>query len=130
MTVDDFFGVDQITPADGKVEIIELSAEPYNDRSRVKIHFRLSYFQEPPNATLILYGVGGEELNSVDIVNIIHPDNEVTLHLPNHQSPSGEYQVDLSLFHLRERDAQADEEGYSELATLKITSRRTTFTLA
>ena len=130
MNLDDFYGMDQISPAEKKVEIIDLSAEPYNDRSRVKINFRLSFFQDPPNATIILYGVGGEEVNSVDIVNIIHPDNEVTLHLPNQQSQQGEYQVDLSLFHLQEQDALADKEGQIKLATQKITSRSTTFTLS
>jgi hypothetical protein len=130
MNSDDFFGTDQIKSADNKVEIIDLTAEPYIDQSRVKIHFRLSFFQDPPNAKISLFGGGGEELTSVDIVNIIHPDNEITLHLPNHTAQQGNYQVDLTLFSIQEHDTQTDEEGQIELATQMITSRQTTFTLA
>ena len=130
MKSDDFFGADQIKPADKKVEIIDLTAEPYNDQSRVKIHFRLSFFQDPPNAKISLMGGGGEELTSVDIVNITHPDNEVTLHLPAHKTKQGNYQVVITLFHIEQQNTQADKEGQIELATQILTSRQTTFALA
>jgi hypothetical protein len=129
MNTDDYFGIDQVIPADSKVEIIELAAEPYQDLRRVKVHFRLTYFQQPPNASLVLFGVEGEEVAAVDIVNITHPDNEVTLHIPRNQSKKGEYKIELTLFQLEERETGTDEEGEIKLVTQKENSKQITFTL-
>jgi hypothetical protein len=129
MNHDDFFGTDQIKPIEGEAEIIDLTAEPYQDLSRVRILFRLSYFRDPPNGSIVLSDGAGEELASVEIINISQPDNEITLHIPNHPAPQGEYQVELTLFHLHEREARGNEEGEIKLTSKKISSKRTAFTL-
>ena len=129
MNGDDFFQADQITPSDSEVEIIDFTAEPYQDHRRVKVNFRLSFFQEPPNVSIALFDVEGEEIASVDVVNIFHPDNEVTLHIPPSRAQEGEYQVELTLFKLGEREAQAEEAGEVRLTTQNLSTRRITFNL-
>ncbi|HDD54827.1 MAG TPA: hypothetical protein ENG59_01115 [Chloroflexi bacterium] len=129
MNEDTFFQSDQITPADSDVEIVDFRAEPYSDRARVKINFRLSFFQTPPNAAIVLLGEKGEEIASVDLVNIIQPENELTLHTPKPLPSKGEYQLELTLFNLEERKARPDETGEVKLGTQKLSSKRITFTL-
>ena len=129
MSDDTFFQTDQITPADREVTIVDFIAEPYQDRSRVKINFRLSYFQDPPNAAITLSSIDGEEITSVDVVNITHPDNEVTLHIPKSQAQKTEYQVELRLFKLVERKAQGEEEGQISLTTENLKSSTITFAI-
>jgi hypothetical protein len=129
MNSDDFFGTDQVMPADSAVEIIELSAEPYQDLRRVKVDFRLSYFQQPPTASLVLFGVDGQEIAAVDMVNITHPDNEVTLHIPRDQSKKGVYKIELTLFQLQERETGTEGGGDVKLVTEKINAKQITFTL-
>lgn len=123
-----FLPSDQITSADNDLEIIDFSAEPYQDQRRVKVNFRLSYFQKPPNATLVLREDDGEEIASVEVVNIIHPENEITLHIPPSQVSQGEYHIEITLFHLEEVAVEGQGDGEAELNTQTLTSRRTTFT--
>lgn len=129
MNEDTFFQTDQITPADEEVKIIDFTAEPYQDKRRVKVNFRLSYFQEPPSATISLLGIEGEELTSVDVVNIIRPENEVTLHIPASQVKQGNYQVKITLLHLGEGGTEGNDEGKTNLSPHTLTSRKTTFTI-
>lgn len=129
MSENAFFQTDQINPDNNDVEIIDFSAEPYGDDRRVKFSFRLSFFREPPNAAIILFGADGEEIASVDVVNLFHPENAVTLHIPKSRAQEGEYQAELTLFKLEQREAQADEEGEYKLETQNLHSRRITFTL-
>ena len=129
MNEETFFQSDQITPADSDVEIVEFSADPYVDRGRVKINFRLSFFQNPPNPAISLLGEQREEIASVDLVNISHPENEITLHTPKPLSIKGEYQLELTLFDLEEREARPDEKGDVKIETHKLNSKKITFTL-
>jgi len=129
MTENPLIQSDQITPAGSGVEIIALKAKPYPDQKRVRVHFRLTQFLEPPNATITLLGVAGEELASVEMVNISQPDNELTLHIPKSYRQQGLYQIAVTLFTLEERDAQGDEIGEVKLETQNLQTNRTTFTL-
>lgn len=127
MSEEPFFQADQITPADGEVEVIDFRAEPYADQRRIKVTFRLSFFQEPPNAAISLFDAQGEVISSVDLVNITHPENEITLHIPGSVNSAGEFQLELTLFKLEEREAQPDEKGEVKLTTLKLSSQRIPF---
>lgn len=124
-----FIQPDQIKPVNSEVEIINFTADVYPDQKRVKVHFRLSSFQAPPNAAITVFGVEGEELASVDLVNITQPESEITLHIPKSHAGKGECQVELKLFDLQERQAQGNEKGEVKLITKKLTSSRTAFTL-
>jgi len=129
MSEEPFFQADQITPADGEVEVIDFRAEPYADQRRIKVTFRLSFFQEPPNAAISLFGEQGEVITSVDLVNITHPENEITLHIPRSVNSACEFQLELTLFKLEEREAQPGEKGEVKLTTLKLSSQRIPFSL-
>lgn len=129
MNKDGIFSVDQIIPADSEAEIINLTAEPYEDHRRVRVTFRLSFFQEPPNAAITLFGVEGEEITSVDVLNIFQTENEVTLHIPKARGHQGEYKVELTLFKLKERKARVDEDGEVKLSTQNLSTRTIAFTL-
>jgi len=120
---------DQITPMDSELVIISFTAAPYPDQKRVKVNFQLSSFQQPPDATITIFGKEGEELASVDVVNISQSDNEITLHLPISHPGKGECQVELKLYNLDERQAREDEKGEVKLTTKNLSSTRTTFTL-
>ena len=126
---ENFIQSDKITPVNSEVEILDFTAQPYLDQCRVKVHFRLSSFQAPPNAAITVFNGEGEEVTSVDVVNISQPDNEITLHIPKSQSGKGEYQVELMVFNLEERQASGDEKGEVKLTTKNLTSSRTTVTL-
>lgn len=128
MDDENFFQSDQVTPLNGEVKILDFTAQPYQDQSRVKIRFRLSSFQRPPNAAITLWDEEGEEVTSVDVVNIFQPDNEITLHIPRSQRGKKEYQVELKVFDLSERPAQDDEKGEIKLTTKNMASSRITFT--
>ena len=117
---------DQIKPNDD-VSIIDLTADPYPDKRRVKVYFRLSFFQQPPNAAISLYGKGDEPLAYVNIVSIFNPENEVTLHIPGSRVQKGAYRVVLTLFDLKEREAREDEKGEVRLETQKLGSETINF---
>ncbi len=129
MSEDTIYQTDQITPANEEVKIIDFTVEPYQDKRRVKVNFRLSYFQEPPSATISLLGIDGEEITSVDVVNIIRPENEVTLHIPASQVKQGNFTVEICLFHLGEGGTEGDDEGKTNLSPHTLTSRKATFTI-
>lgn len=120
---------DQIAPAGSDAEIVDLTVEPYADKARLKINFRLSFFQAPPNAAIALLGEGDEEIASVDLVNIIHPENEITLHIPKPLPHQGVYHLELTLFNLEERKARPDEKGEVKLETRKLSSKRIAISL-
>ena len=129
MINENFFQADQITPADRDLEILDFSVEPYPDHRRVKVIFRLSYFQTPPNAALTLQNEEGEELASVEVINIIETENEFTLHIPASHAELGKYQVKLTLFSLIEQEAGPGEKGEVSLITQNLNSKTVSFSL-
>lgn len=129
MDQDNFFQTDQITPTDGEVDIIEFQAEPYPDHKRIKVAFRLSFFQSPPNAAIALLTEEDQVITSVDLVNIIHPENELTLHLPRSVESTGNYLVEMTLFKLEEQETQPGEDGDVKLTTHKLSTRRVAISL-
>jgi hypothetical protein len=130
MTDDHFFQPDQVSPADSEIKIIDLLVEPYQDLQRVKVNFRLPYFQEPLNASITLNKMDGKELASVDVVNLIQPENEVTLHIPKPHVQDGEYQVELVLFRVDNREDLGKENSDIHFNTQVLTSRTVTFSIS
>jgi hypothetical protein len=129
MNEDPLFQPDQISPADREIKIIDLQAEPYQDLRRVKVTFRLPYFQEAVNAAITLSGTDGEAITSVDVVNLIQSENEVTLHFPGSKAQAGDYQVDLVLFQIIETDIQQEKNGDIQLITKNLKTRKVSFSI-
>ena len=77
-----FIQPDQILPDNQDINILEISAEPYPDKRRIKVLFRLSSFKKLPNISVTLSNEDGDTVASAKMVDIIYPENEITLHLP------------------------------------------------
>lgn len=100
---------DQILPENQETDILEITAEPYPDKRRIKVLFRLSSFSSLPNAELTLRNEDNEPLVTANLVNILNTENEITLHLPANKNQPGEYTVTLEIFSLVEEETEGDE---------------------
>ena len=120
---------DQILPEDQETDILEISAEPYLDKRRIKILFRLSSFASAPNASINLTNEDNQLLVSANMVNIFSPDNEITLHLPENKNRPGEYTVTLDLFSLVEEETDAEDGLKVILKQTNINSSSCSFAL-
>ena len=109
MFEDGLFQPDQITPEGQETKVVELTAAPYNDRRRVGVTFRLSPFNSPPSARISIIDSQERELASSELINILHLESEITLHLPADGNQPGEYQVFLQLFRLEDDETEADQ---------------------
>ncbi|MCD6424220.1 MAG: hypothetical protein J7L35_01840 [Anaerolineales bacterium] len=120
---------DQILPEDQETDILEITAEPYPDKRRIKVLFRLSSFASAPNASITLTNEDNQLLVSANMVNIFNPENEITLHLPKNKNQPGEYSVTLELFSLAEEETGAEDGPKVTLKQTNIKSRSCSFTL-
>ena len=66
---------------------------------------------------------------SANMVNIINPENEITLHLPKNKNQPGEYSVTLELFSLAEEETGAEDGPKVTLKQTNIKSSSCSFTL-
>lgn len=120
---------DQILPEDQETDILEITAEPYPDRRRIKVLFRLSSFSSAPNASIKLTNKDNQLLVSADMVNISNPENEITLHLPKNKNQPGKYSVTLELFSLAEEETGAEDGPEVTLKQTNLKSSSCSFTL-
>ena len=120
---------DQILPEDQETDILEITAEPYPDKRRIKVLFRLSSFASAPNASITLTNEDDQLLVSANVVNIFNPENEITLHLPENKNQPGEYSVTLELFSLVEEETGAEDGPKVTLNQTNFKSRSCSFTL-
>lgn len=109
MFENDLFQSDQIIPDGEEPKIVELTAAPYDDRRRVGVTFRLTPFSSPPGATIKVIDSNGIEQASSELVNILHLESEITLHLPADGNQPGEYQVILDLFRLENEEVEGNQ---------------------
>jgi len=120
---------DQILPESQETDILEITAEPYPDKRRIKVLFRLTSFSSAPNAEISLVNSENEPLVSASLVNIVNTETEITLHLPADKNQPGEYIVTLAIFSLIEEETE-DADGLKvrpEQTNLK--TRSCSFTL-
>lgn len=120
---------DQILPENQETDILDITAEPYPDKRRIKVMFRLSSFSSTPNCTITLENKQNELLVTADIVNIFDLENEITLHLPANKNQPGEYSVTLKLVSLTEEETETDDGPAVELKQTVIKSSSCSFTL-
>jgi len=120
---------DQILPENQETDILEISAEPYSDKRRIRVLFRLSSFSSAPNVSIKLTNEDNEILVSADMVNIIHPENEITLHLPANRNQPGDYFVTLDLFSLTEEETTTANGPEVTLTQTNIKTRSCSFSL-
>ena len=124
-----FIQPDQVLPENQDTDILEITADPYPDKRRIRVLFRLSSFLTPPNVSVTLANEDGENLVVAKMVNILSLENEITLHIPVNKNQPGEYIVNLELFFLSEEE-KADENGPKvELIEANNKSSSCSFTL-
>ncbi|MCK5794246.1 MAG: hypothetical protein KAH12_06055 [Anaerolineales bacterium] len=120
---------DQILPENQDTDILEITAEPYLDKRRIKVLFRLSSFASTPNASITLTNEDNQLLVSANMVNIFNTENEITLHIPKNKNQPGEYSVTLELFSLAEEETDAEDGPKITLKQTNIKSSSCSFTL-
>ena len=120
---------DQILPENQEADILEITIEPYPDKRRIKVLFRLSSFSSAPNVSINLTNEDNEILVTANMVNIFNPENEITLHLPANKNQPGEYTVTLELFSLKEEETGAEDEPKVTLKQTNIKTRSCSFSL-
>jgi hypothetical protein len=113
-----------------ELNIVELSAELYPDKRRVKVCFQLTPFQSNPNASLTLLNQDQKSLVSVNIINIFVPENEITLHIPAGENDPGEYSVVIELFDIVEGKPQTGDPDQVILSQTHLKTRSTTFQIS
>ena len=120
---------DQILPENQEANILDITAEPYPDKRRIKVIFRLSSLSSTPNGAITLANKENEVLVTANMVNIFNPENEITLHLPSKKNQPGEYTVTLVLFSLTEEETDDEDDPKVALKQTDIKSRSCSFTL-
>ncbi len=120
---------DQILPENQETDILEITAQPYPDKRRIKVMFRLSSFSSAPNGTITLVNKKDELLVTADMVNIFDLETEITLHLPANKNQPGEYSVTLMLFSLTEEETEDENGPKVALKQTDIKSSSCSFTL-
>lgn len=120
---------DQILPDNQEPDILEISTEPYPDKRRIKVLFRLSSFSSAQNIGIKLTNEENELLVTANMVNITSPDNEITLHLPANKNQPGDFTVTLELFSLIEEETGMEEGPEVRLKQTNIKSSSCSFTL-
>ena len=112
MTEREHYQFDPNLPEGQEAEIVELNAQPYEDNRRVLVTFRLSPFSKPPGATIHVVDSDGKETARTDLVNILHLESEITVHLPADSKFPDKYTVNFELFRLE--DQQIEDDGSSQ----------------
>jgi len=120
---------DQILPENQDTDILEITTEPYPDKRRIKILFRLSSFASAPNVSIKLTNEDNEILVTANMVNIFNPENEITLHLPANKNQPGKYTVTLELFSLTEEETDAEDGPKVKLKQTNLKTRSCSFSL-
>jgi len=116
-----------IDPAE-EIKILNIEAEPYPDKRRVKVKFNLSSFTQGPSALITLIS-NKVPLTSVNIVNIFVPENEITLHIPGGGVIPGNYQVKLDLFFIVDAADENGEDSQILLQQSHLDNRSVTFAI-
>ncbi len=120
---------DQILPGDQVADILEIVAEPYPDKRRIRVQFRLSSFSTAPNASINLTNEADEILVTANLVTMFNPENEITLHLPANKNQPGDYRVTLDLFSLKEEETDGDDGPKVVLKQTNIKTKSCSFSL-
>lgn len=82
-----------------EVRITEVTATPWPDRIRVRVHVRLTAFHERPNLILVAHDEDDRIVSELDVIETMSNDMEFTLHLRDVDDPAGLYTLTVALFY-------------------------------
>lgn len=97
----DFFFPDDLTPraTPEETRILELRAEPYPDRGRVRVNMEITPFQTRPHVELTLTDAEGTEVAATSFVEPMTWKLEFTLHIRGKADPAGSYHLEACLYY-------------------------------
>lgn len=64
-----------------ETRFLEVRAEPYPDGSRLRLHVRLTPFEQRPDIDIAVFNEEGEEIGSTTVVQAFLPILSLTMHL-------------------------------------------------
>jgi len=99
MDIQFFDNSDNVPQPRDKIRIEELNIAPYPDRFRVRIHVKVTLFQERPNLILVAHDEADHIVSELSIIETMHADMEFTLHIRDKQDPGGTYTLTAELFY-------------------------------
>ena len=109
-----------------EVRILELRAEPWPDKQRVRVYLELTPFQKRPNAEVNIHDPQGNQVSTISVLEAISRKMEFTMHLyVSH--PGTEYKVSADIYYT---DPPSEQNGESTLPEPIFVDRaETIFTL-
>ncbi len=91
-----------------EVKIVELRAEPWPDKQRIKVHLEITPFLKRPNGEISLIDAHGNQIASVDIIESIEASMDFTLHLRGVE-PAGDFTVSALIYYLEDPNSLGEE---------------------
>ncbi|NMB67775.1 MAG: hypothetical protein GYA20_03320 [Chloroflexi bacterium] len=79
-----------------EVRFLDVHVEPWPDGRRVRVHIRLTPFQQPPNLEMAIIDPQGREVSHVSIIENIDFQFVLTMHLRD-SDPQPEYHLEVEL---------------------------------
>jgi hypothetical protein len=87
---------DGLPPAD--VRFVDLHVEPWPDGRRIRIHFEMTPFQQPPSFEAWIADTAGETVSHAEIIEIPEERMVFTMHIRSREV-SGLYQLTTHLYY-------------------------------
>lgn len=91
-----------------EVKIVELRAESWPDKKRVKVTLEITPFLKRPNGEISLIDAKGNQVSIVNIIESIETKMEITLHLRG-VDPEGDFLVSASIYYTEEPISNGEE---------------------
>ena len=79
-----------------EVRFLDVHVEPWPDGRRVRVHVRLTPFQQPPNLEMVILDQQGREVSHISIIENIDFQFVLTMHLRDPE-PQPEYRLEVEL---------------------------------
>lgn len=111
-----------------EVKIVELRAEPWPDKQRIRVHLEITPFLKRPNGEISLIDAHGVQIASVDIIESIETSMDFTLHLRGVE-PAGDFIVSALIYYLEDKSGSGEEVADDLFAQNRLVVDQTETTL-
>ena len=82
-----------------RVRIESLQVVPYPDRYRVWVEIKVTPFLERPNLILTLHNDADQNVAELNVIETMHANMEITMHLRGVSEPEGAYCLSVKPFY-------------------------------
>ena len=112
-----------------EVRIRDFGVEPYPDGKRLRLTLELTPFLKSPSSEITITDLLGNQVASANIIEIIDPKMQLTMHLRN-PDPQGEFVVRVLIFYSESlEDITEDNQIISSPAREIVDERDLSFTI-